>query len=104
MRSMTIGLAIVGGFLISALSGFSVGRYLVVVPLALTAYDLGRGRRTVYLAASMASAFVLWLVFSFVLFGTVVLEIGFLIEFVTCLLALMVSGLLRRKQMASPIG
>ncbi len=102
MRSMVIKLAVAAGFLISWLTGFSLGRYLVVLPLALTAYDVGRDRRTPYLVASIASALVIWLLFSFALFETVTLEVGFLIEFVTCVLALIVSGLVRRKQVVSP--
>lgn len=101
---MGIWLAIVAGFLISELGGFSVGRYLVIVPLALTAYGVSRNQRTMYKAASMAAAFGLWVLFSFVLFGVVLLETGFLIEFVICLAALAVTEFLRRSQERSKTG
>ena len=104
ISSIALWLAVSGGFLISELSGFSVGRYIVIAPLALTAYAAGRRLPPVYMAANLAVAFLVWLLFSFLLFGIVALEIGFLIEFVLCIGVLAVSGLLGRKQMRSRAG
>ncbi len=77
-------LATSAGFFISWLMGFSFGRYIVLLPLLLTAVVLSRGWSFVVVALAISAALTAWWTFSFVLFGRVLLQTGFLIEFLLC--------------------
>lgn len=68
------------GFLLSWLTGFSYGRYFVVVPLLLTAFAVSLGSSVTIKAGALVAAVLLWGLFSFLLFGTVTLQTGMLIE------------------------
>jgi hypothetical protein len=77
-------LATSAAFFISWLMGFSFGRYVVLLPLLLTAIALSRGRSFVLVGLAISAALGVWWVFSFALFGRVLLQTGFLIEFLLC--------------------
>jgi len=84
------------GFLLSWISGFSYGRYIVLAPLLLTAFAISRKRPAIFKALALLAAILLFGLFSFALFGTVTLERGFLTEFVVCMVAFTVSFIVGR--------
>jgi hypothetical protein len=94
-KRWTLWFGVLLGFLLSWLTGFSIGRFIVIGPLLLTAYVMSRGRGTAFLIASALVALGLWILFSFVLFGVVLLETGFAIETALCLVLLILSAILR---------
>lgn len=85
------------GFFFSWISGFSYGRYFVVVPLLLTAFAVSRGGPAILRASSFVAAILLFGLFSFALFETITLETGFLVEFVICMVAYTVSFVIQRR-------
>jgi hypothetical protein len=79
------------GFLFSWLTGFSYGRYFLLVPLLLTAFGVSLGRSVTVKAGAFIGAVRLWGLFSFVLFGTVTLQTGMLIGAVVSSIAYVAS-------------
>ena len=75
------------GFLLSWLTGFSYGRYLLLLPLLTTALAVGRTAPAVWKAAGFLAAVGIFVLFSFVLFDRFLLERAILLEAVTCLIA-----------------
>ena len=100
MRRAAIDIAVLilvaVGFLLSWISGFTYGRFIVVAPLLLTAFAVSRERAAIFKALALMTAVLLFGLFSFALFGTVPLERGFLIEFVVCIVAFAVSFIARQ--------
>lgn len=94
MRRWGWWLAIAVAWVVSVLSGFSIGRFISLVPLVLTAYVAGRHRGDAFLSAAIVLALAVWIVFSFALYGVLPLLSGFGIEALACLVALMLSEVL----------
>jgi hypothetical protein len=95
---LSVGLFILTalGFLASWVTGFSYGRYFVVGPLLLTAFAVTLGKSAILKLIAFAAAALVWGIFSFALFGILPLEKGFLVQFVACAIAYVVSFAARR--------
>lgn len=84
-------LATFSGFVFSFLTGFSVGRFTVVVPLVVTAFAITYGRPWRFQALAQAAAIITYLVLAWLIIG---IGWGTPIELPLCFLAYVAAFLL----------
>ncbi|MDQ6879784.1 MAG: hypothetical protein M3082_19215 [Candidatus Dormibacteraeota bacterium] len=98
MRYAALFLETLGGFVLSWLTGFTIGRYIVIAPLLVTAYAVSKDGPTILKAGAATAAVLLYVLFSFVFFGAVTLQTALIIECSICVLGYAVLFAARRGQ------